>query len=154
ATQRPIEQVAAFLIGASSNNRAQRAECAIIDVGHIRKIDLAVELPRSPLEAVMSGEGWDEVYDRLGELIKEHRTTLGVGRTRRMDESVASHLAERIGDENITQHHGSLPRDRRFTAEQRLKAGELRALVATASLELGIDIGAVDLVCQLGSTRS
>src|SRR5215813_3132090 len=154
ATQRPIEQVAAFLIGASSNNRVQRAECAIIDVGHIRKMDIAIELPRSPLEAVMSGEVWSEVYDRLAELINEHRTTLVFVNTRRMAERVARHLAERVGEENITSHHGSLSRERRFAAEQRLKAGELRALVATASLELGIDIGAVDLVCQLGSTRS
>ena len=154
ATQRPIEQVAAFLIGASSNGAAHKSECAIIDVGHIRKIDLAIELPKSPLEAVMSGEVWGEVYDRLAELINEHRTTLVFVNTRRMAERVARHLAERIGEENITSHHGSLSRERRFAAEQRLKAGELRALVATASLELGIDIGAVDLVCQLGSTRS
>ncbi|MBO0860718.1 MAG: DEAD/DEAH box helicase [Chloracidobacterium sp.] len=152
ATQRPIEQVAAFLTGAGSNNT--KPECSIIDTGHIRKIDLAVELPRSPLEAVMSGEVWGEVYDRLAELINEHRTTLVFVNTRRMAERVARHLAERIGEENITSHHGSLSRERRFIAEQRLKAGELRALVATASLELGIDIGAVDLVCQLGSTRS
>jgi ATP-dependent helicase Lhr and Lhr-like helicase len=154
ATQRPIEQVAAFLVGAGSNNTAHKTDCAIIDTGHIRKIDLGVELPRSPLEAVMSGEVWGEVYDRLAELINEHRTTLVFVNTRRMAERVARHLAERIGEENITSHHGSLSRERRFAAEQRLKAGELRALVATASLELGIDIGAVDLVCQLGSTRS
>ncbi|HKQ72818.1 MAG TPA: DEAD/DEAH box helicase [Blastocatellia bacterium] len=154
ATQRPIEKVAAFLVGAGSNGAAQKSECVIIDVGHIRKIDLAIELPRSPLEAVMSGEVWGEVYDRLAELITESRTTLVFVNTRRMAERVARHLAERIGEENITSHHGSLSRERRFTAEQRLKAGELRALVATASLELGIDIGAVDLVCQLGSTRS
>ncbi|HEY7182728.1 MAG TPA: DEAD/DEAH box helicase, partial [Blastocatellia bacterium] len=152
ATQRPIEQVAAFLTGAGSNNT--KHECSIIDTGHIRKIDLAIELPRSPLEAVMSGEVWGEVYDRLAELINEHRTTLVFVNTRRMAERVARHLAERIGEENVTSHHGSLSRERRFIAEQRLKAGELRALVATASLELGIDIGAVDLVCQLGSTRS
>jgi ATP-dependent helicase Lhr and Lhr-like helicase len=154
ATQRPIEQVAAFLVGGSSNNTTHKSECAIIDVGHVRKIDLGIELPRSPLEAVMSGEVWGEVYDRLAELINEHRTTLVFVNTRRMAERVARHLAERIGEENITSHHGSLSRERRFAAEQRLKAGELRALVATASLELGIDIGAVDLVCQLGSTRS
>jgi ATP-dependent helicase Lhr and Lhr-like helicase len=154
ATQRPIEQVASFLVGEGSNNPVHKTECAIIDTGHIRKIDLGVELPRSPLEAVMSGEVWGEVYDRLAELINEHRTTLVFVNTRRMAERVARHLAERIGEENITSHHGSLSRERRFAAEQRLKAGELRALVATASLELGIDIGAVDLVCQLGSTRS
>src|SRR5499426_3107857 len=94
ATQRPIEQVAAFLVGAGSNNTAHRTECAIIDTGHIRKIDLGVELPRSPLEAVMSGEVWGEVYDRLAELINEHRTTLVFVNTRRMAERVARHLAE------------------------------------------------------------
>jgi ATP-dependent helicase Lhr and Lhr-like helicase len=139
------------LTGSGSNDKN---DCAIIDTGHIRKIDLGIELPRSPLEAVMSGEAWGEVYDRLAELINEHRTTLVFVNTRRMAERVARHLAERVGEENITSHHGSLSRERRFIAEQRLKAGELRALVATASLELGIDIGAVDLVCQLGSTRS
>jgi ATP-dependent helicase Lhr and Lhr-like helicase len=154
ATQRPIEQVAAFLVGAGSNHTSHKTECSVIDTGHIRKIDLAVELPRSPLEAVMSGEVWGEVYDRLAELINESRTTLVFVNTRRMAERVARHLAERIGEENVTSHHGSLSRERRFIAEQRLKAGELRALVATASLELGIDIGAVDLVCQLCSTRS
>jgi ATP-dependent Lhr-like helicase len=151
ATQRPIEKVAAFLAGAHQN---KRQNVDIIDVGHRRKIDLAIELPRSPLEAVMSNEVWGEVYDRIAELINEHRTTLVFVNTRRMAERVARHLAERIGEENVTSHHGSLSRDRRLLAEQRLKAGDLRALVATASLELGIDIGAVDLVCQLGSTRS
>src|SRR5215510_13457623 len=152
ATQRPIELVAEFLVGPQTTEH--KPECVIIDTGHTRKIDLAIELPKSPLEAVMSGEVWSEVYDRLAELINEHRTTLVFVNTRRMAERVARHLAERIGEENITSHHGSLSRERRFAAEQRLKAGELRALVATASLELGIDIGAVDLVCQLGSTRS
>jgi ATP-dependent Lhr-like helicase len=154
ATQRPIEQVADFLVGTRPGDEARRSECAIIDTGHIRKLDLSVELPRSPLEAVMSGEVWSEVYDRLAGLINEHRTTLVFVNTRRMAERVARHLAERLGEENVTSHHGSLSRERRFAAEQRLKAGELRALVATASLELGIDIGAVNLVCQLGSTRS
>ncbi|HKX26397.1 MAG TPA: DEAD/DEAH box helicase [Blastocatellia bacterium] len=153
ATQRPIEQVASFLVG-STETGADRSECAIIDLGHARKIDLAIELPRSPLEAVMSGEVWGEVYDRLAELISQHRTTLVFVNTRRLAERVARHLAERLGEEHVTSHHGSLSRERRFLAEQRLKAGELRVLVATASLELGIDIGAVDLVCQLGSTRS
>ena len=107
-----------------------------------------------PLEAVMSGEAWTEVYDRLAELVREHRTTLVFVNTRRLAERVARHLSERIGEEFVTAHHGSLARDRRLDAEQRLKRGELKALVATASLELGIDIGDVDLVCQIGSTRS
>ncbi|MBO0800126.1 MAG: DEAD/DEAH box helicase, partial [Blastocatellia bacterium] len=147
ATQRPIEKVASFLLG------MRNGVVEIIDVGHSRKIDLAIELPRSPLEAVMSTEVWGEVYDRIAELINEHRTTLVFVNTRRMAERVARYLAERIGEQNVTSHHGSLSRERRLLAEQRLKAGELRALVATASLELGIDIGAVNLVCQLGSTR-
>ncbi len=146
ATQRPIEKVADYLTGAG--------DCTIIDVGHSRQLDLAIELPRSPLEAVMSLEVWDEVYDRLAELINEHRTTLVFVNTRRMAERMARHLAERVGEEFVTSHHGSLSRERRFNAEQRLKAGELKALVATSSLELGIDIGAVNLVCQIGSTRS
>ena len=102
----------------------------------------------------MSGEVWNEVYDRLAELIRQHHTTLVFVNTRRLAERVARHLGERIGDENIAAHHGSLAREQRLVAEQRLKAGELSALVATASLELGIDIGDVNLVCQLGSTRS
>ena len=102
----------------------------------------------------MSGEVWTQVYDRLAELIREHRTTLVFVNTRRLAERVARHLSERIGEENVAAHHGSLAKDRRLDAEQRLKRGELKALVATASLELGIDIGDVDLVCQIGSTRS
>ena len=107
-----------------------------------------------PLEAVMSGEAWTEVYDRLAELVREHRTTLVFVNTRRLAERVARHLSERVGEEIVAAHHGSLARERRLDAEQRLKRGELKALVATASLELGIDIGDVDLVCQIGSTRS
>ncbi|MDQ2936816.1 MAG: DEAD/DEAH box helicase, partial [Acidobacteriota bacterium] len=154
ATQRPIEEVARFLVGTANINSAGTPDCAIIDSGHTRRLDLAIELPESPLQAVMSGEVWDEVYDRLAQLIREHKTTLVFVNTRRLAERVARHLGERIGDENIAAHHGSLAREQRLAAEQRLKAGELSALVATASLELGIDIGDVNLVCQLGSTRS
>lgn len=160
ATQRPIEEVARFLVGSSNIDAAGAPNCTIIDTGHIghighsRRLDLGIEVPASPLEAVMSGEVWEEIYDRLAQLISLHRTTLVFVNTRRFAERVARHLAERIGEENITAHHGSLARARRLDAEQRLKSGALRALVATASLELGIDIGAVDLVCQLGSTRS
>ena len=154
ATQRPIEEVARFLVGTSNINPDNTPDCAIIDSGHTRRLDLAVELPDSPLQAVMSGEVWDEVYDRLAQLIRQHKTTLVFVNTRRLAERVARHLGERIGDENIAAHHGSLAREQRLAAEQRLKAGELSALVATASLELGIDIGDVNLVCQLGSTRS
>jgi ATP-dependent Lhr-like helicase len=154
ATQRPIEEVARFLVGAENLDANDAPNCAIIDSGHARKLDLAIELPESPLSAVMSGEVWDEVYDRLTQLIRQHHTTLVFVNTRRLAERVARHLGERIGEENIAAHHGSLAREHRLLAEQRLKSGELSALVATASLELGIDIGDVNLVCQLGSTRS
>src|SRR5262245_534490 len=154
ATQRPIEEVARYLVGAANLNPDNKPDCTIIDSGHARRLDLAIELTDSPLQAVMSGEVWDEVYDRLAQLIREHKTTLVFVNTRRLAERVARHLGERIGDENIAAHHGSLAREQRLAAEQRLKAGELSALVATASLELGIDIGDVNLVCQLGTTRS
>ncbi len=153
ATQRPIEEVARFLVGSEIDTDG-KPNCTIIDSGHARKLDLAIEVPESPLQAVMSGEVWDEVYDRVAQLIREHRTTLVFVNTRRLAERVARHLGERIGDENIAAHHGSLAREQRLAAEQRLKAGELSALVATASLELGIDIGDVNLVCQIGSIRS
>jgi ATP-dependent helicase Lhr and Lhr-like helicase len=151
ATQKPIEEVARFLIGAGFR---EGLPCTIIDAGHARSRDLALELPAGPLEAVMSGEVWTQVYDRLAELILEHRTTIVFVNTRRLAERVARHISERVGEAHVATHHGSLAKDRRFDAEQRLKRGELKALVATASLELGIDIGDVDLVCQIGSTRS
>ncbi|HEX6284876.1 MAG TPA: DEAD/DEAH box helicase, partial [Pyrinomonadaceae bacterium] len=154
ATQRPIEEVARFLVGTANLREDRTPNCAIVDSGHARKLDIAIELTGSPLQAVMSGEVWEEVYDRLAELIRQHKTTLVFVNTRRLAERVTRHLGERIGDDNIAAHHGSLAREQRLTAEQRLKAGELSALVATASLELGIDIGDVNLVCQLGSTRS
>ncbi len=154
ATQRPIEEVARFLVGTENLDTNNLSNCTIIDSGHARKLDLAIELPESPLSAVMSGEVWEEVYDRLAQLIRQHHTTLVFVNTRRLAERVARHLGERIGEENIAAHHGSLAREHRLQAEQRLKSGELSALVATASLELGIDIGDVNLVCQLGSTRS
>ena len=148
ATQRPVEEMARFLVGADP------AGCTIVDRGHVRSLDLALELPAAPLEAVMSGETWTQVYDRLAELVTAHRTTLVFVNTRRLVERVARHLSERLGGENVGAHHGSLAKERRLEAEQRLKRGELKVLVATASLELGIDIGDVDLVCQIGSTRS
>ena len=148
ATQKPIEEVAKFLTG------AHEVPCTIVDSGHVRSRDLALEVPPSPLEAVMSGEVWTQVYDRVAALVLEHRTTLVFVNTRRMVERVARHLSERVGEEHVAAHHGSLSKERRLNAEQRLKRGELKVLVATASLELGIDIGDVDLVCQIGSTRS
>ncbi|MGH8177719.1 MAG: DEAD/DEAH box helicase, partial [Steroidobacter sp.] len=229
ATQKPIEIVARFLVGCKRNGAAGEIDCTIVDSGHVRHRDLAIELPDSPLEAVMSNEVWTQVYDRLAELIREHRTTLVFVNTRRLAERVCRHLSERLdtpvtggrraadgqsaaggplaravrdlspgtggvedeeeeaaeaeeevplslegegrgegarsasGQSPVTSHkspsvvaahHGSLAKELRFSAEQRLKRGELKALVATASLELGIDIGDVDLVCQLSSPRS
>src|SRR5215813_12444477 len=154
ATQKPIEEVARFLVGAANIEADGSPRCTIIDTGHTRKLDLAIEVPNSPLESLMSNEVWEEIYDRIATLIGQHKTTLVFVNTRRMAERVARHLGERLGDENVTAHHGSLARELRLAAEQRLKSGELSALVATASLELGIDIGAVDLVVQIGSTRA
>jgi ATP-dependent Lhr-like helicase len=140
--------------GERGSGRRLDPDCRIIDRGHKRKRDLGIEIPASPLEAVMSADVWNEVYDRLAELAGEHRTTLVFANTRRQVERVTRHLAERIGEDKIAAHHGSLAKERRLDAEQRLKAGKLTVLVATASLELGIDIGEVDLVCQLGSPRA
>ncbi|PWK37193.1 DEAD/DEAH box helicase [Cupriavidus plantarum] len=147
ATQKPLSAVADFLSGTGKT-------CEIVDVGHVRKRDLALELPPVPLEAVLPNEVWERVYDRLAELSAMHRTTLIFVNTRRMAERMARHLADRIGGEHVAAHHGSLAREYRLDAEQRLKRGALRVLIATASLELGIDIGDVDLVCQMGSPRS
>ncbi len=154
ATQKPIIEVAKFLVGNRHIAKNGKPDCKIVDTGHRRKMDLAIELPKSPLEAVMSNEIWEEVYHRLAELIQEHRTTLIFVNTRRLAERVTAHLCDLLGRENVTSHHGSLSTKLRLDAESRLKRGELKALVATSSLELGIDIGAVDLVCQVGSIRS
>ncbi len=189
ATQKPIEEIARFLVGAaavvSSSGgavvpapidaaapiptfprfagegaeagaalRAGVPDCQIIDIGYAKQRDLALELPPVPLQAVMSNEAWQLVYKRLAQLVQAHRTTLVFVNTRRMAERAARHLGELLGKEAVAAHHGSLSRELRLDAEQRLKRGELRVLVATASLELGIDIGDVDLVCQLGSPRS
>jgi ATP-dependent helicase Lhr and Lhr-like helicase len=144
ATVKPIEQVAEFL----------SPEARIINVGHRRAMELAVEVPRDELGPVASNEMWAEMYDRVAELILTHRTTLVFVNTRRLSERVTHALAERLGENMVLPHHGSLSRALRLNAEARLKSGELRAVVATASLELGIDIGSVDLVCQIGSPRS
>jgi ATP-dependent Lhr-like helicase len=143
ATQKPIDEVAKYL--------AADAPVTIIDEGHRRTIDLALEIPRSEVETVMSNEVWEDYYDRLTQLIAEHKTTLVFVNTRRMAERVARHLSERLGEDAVTAHHGSLSKEKRLDAESRLKNGQLKALVATASLELGIDIGHVDLVCQIAS---
>jgi ATP-dependent Lhr-like helicase len=146
ATQKPVREVARFLVGSLHADGA-----VIVDEGHRRTLDLGIELPRSPLEAVMAHEVWEEYYDRLTELITAHRTTLIFVNTRRLAERLARHLTDRLGADLVTAHHGSLSKERRLDAEHRLKTGALKALVATASLELGIDIGHVDLVCQIGS---
>jgi ATP-dependent Lhr-like helicase len=148
ATQKPLSAVADFLVGRSG------AQCAVVDVGHVRARDLALELPPVPLEAVMPNEVWDRVYDRMAELVVQHRTTLIFVNTRRMAERAARHLGDRLGTEHVAAHHGSLAKEHRLEAEQRLKRGDLQVLIATASLELGIDIGDVDLVCQVGSPRN
>ena len=134
--------------------RADRERPLIVDSGHFRSRDLQLEVPPSPLEAVMSAEVWDQVYDRIAELIESHRTTLIFVNTRRMAERVTRKLSDRLGEVRVAAHHGSLAKEKRLDAEQRLKSGALSAMVATSSLELGIDIGDVDLVCQLGSPRT
>jgi ATP-dependent helicase Lhr and Lhr-like helicase len=148
ATQKPIELVARFLAGNG------RPSPAIVDIGHRRALDLAVEVPRSELGPVASNEMWEEVYDRIAQLARQHRSTLVFVNTRRLAERVAHHLSERLGEDAVRAHHGSLSRKLRLAAENKLKSGEVRLLVATASLELGIDIGTVDLVCQINSPRS
>ena len=147
ATQKPIDEVARFLVG-------EGASATVVNSGHVRERDLNLVMPGAPLEAVMSGEVWATVYDQLAQLIQEHHTTLIFANTRRMVERVSRHLAERLGEAAVAAHHGSLSKETRFDAEQRLKAGSLKVMVATASLELGIDIGDVELVCQLGNPRS
>ena len=155
ATQRPIETVARLLVGAGPERTDPegRPKCRIVDVGHTRKLDLDIELPESDLEAVASAQQMSEVLDRITEHVGRHRTTLVFVNTRRMAERVAHELAERMGEGQVASHHGSLSRERRLRVEGQLRQGELKALVATASLELGIDIGPVELVCQIGSPR-
>ena len=148
ATQKPIEEVAHFLTGNG------RPAPVIVDVGHKRKLDLAVEVPGSALGPITTNEMWDEVYNRLVELIEQHRSTLVFVNTRRLAERIAHHLGERLGEDNVAAHHGSLSRKLRLSAEQKLKEGKVKVLVATASLELGIDIGTVDLVVQISSPRA
>ncbi|MCB0428889.1 MAG: DEAD/DEAH box helicase [Flavobacteriales bacterium] len=148
ATQKPISRVADYLKGGSRKN------VNIIDTGHTRPRDLALTLPNSPLGAIMANEVWDELYQEIVRLIESHRTTLIFVNTRRLAERLTHNLSERLGNDQITAHHGSMSKEHRHEAEQKLKAGKLRAIVATASLELGIDIGSVDLVCQIGSPRS
>ncbi len=148
ATQKPIELIGEFLAGGG------RPKPVIVEIENRRQLDIAIEVPSSELGPVASNEMWDEIYKRLAELVSHHRSTLIFVNTRRLAERVSHHLAELLGEGMVASHHGSLSRQRRFAVEAKLKAGELRALVATASLELGIDIGSIDLVCQIGSPRS
>ena len=151
ATQRPIEKMQKYILHTENS--------AVVDLGHRRAMDLTIEFPESPMSAVMSNQQWAEIYDMLAKVIKQHQTTLVFVNNRRLAERLAKHLAERVGEDRdgndrVTAHHGSLAKEHRLQAEQSLKAGKLKAIVATASLELGIDIGDVDLVCQLGSPGS
>jgi ATP-dependent Lhr-like helicase len=154
ATQRPVDELARFLVGARRVDAAGQPDCQIIDTGHVRTLDLGVEVPPSELSAVCSHETWDEIYERLTQRIQSHRSTLIFVNTRRLAERLSYRLTHRLGEGAVASHHGSLSRAIRLDAEQRLKAGKLKAIVATASLELGIDIGFIDLVCQIGSPRS
>jgi ATP-dependent Lhr-like helicase len=150
ATQRPIELVADFLVGG-------RPRPMIIDVGHRRELDLAVEVPKDELSAIATNAIWSDVYDRVAELVRQHRSTLVFVNTRRLAERVSHYLEERLkdlGPDVVAAHHGSLSRQIRLSAEERLKSGKTRVVIATASLELGIDVGTVDLVCQIGSPRA
>jgi ATP-dependent Lhr-like helicase len=148
ATQKPIEDVAHFLTGNG------RPDPVIVNIGHKRTLDLAVEIPATLLGPIASNEMWEEIYTRIVELSDQHRSTLVFVNTRRLVERVAHHLAERIGEDNVGAHHGSLSRKLRLAAEKKLKEGQIKVLIATASLELGIDIGTVDLVIQISSPRA
>ncbi|HLN55148.1 MAG TPA: DEAD/DEAH box helicase [Bacteroidales bacterium] len=150
ATLKPVQEVARFLTGTSN----RLAHCRIIDAGHSRHLDLSVEVPRSPLTSIMANEVWEEIYDKLIGLIADHQTTLIFVNTRRLAERLSHNLNERLGPGRILAHHGSMSKDRRVDAENRLKNGSLKALVATSSLELGIDVGAIELVCQIGAPHS
>ncbi|MFL5390230.1 MAG: DEAD/DEAH box helicase, partial [Myxococcales bacterium] len=154
ATQRPVEEIARFLVGAARVDEHGTPRCAIVDVGRGRQLDVGIEVPGTDLSAVASKEQRDEVCDRVAQLAREHATTLVFVNTRRQVERIAHSLAERLGEDQVCAHHGSLSRAVRLAAEEKLKSGAARAVVATASLELGIDVGAVDLVVQLDSPRN
>ena len=160
ATQKPLEAIAQFLTGGTSYTSENRkpvwtpTPCHLVDVGQRREMDLAIETPRDELGAIATNVIWADVYDRLTELIQTHRSTLVFVNTRRLAERIAHHLTERLGEDLVAAHHGSLSRKMRLWAEERLKKGQTRVVIATASLELGIDIGFVDLVCQIGSPRA
>jgi ATP-dependent helicase Lhr and Lhr-like helicase len=148
ATVKPVEAAARLLVGAGE------PPPAVVDSGHRRRLDLSLELPDGELEAALSGDQFDEILDRIAAHVAGRRTTLVFVNTRKLSERVAHELGERLGQDQVAAHHGSLSRERRQRVEHRLRAGDLRALVATASLELGIDVGPVELVCQIGSPHS
>lgn len=161
ATQRPLEQVAQFLIGEPSHRKKSQqgslfetSDCHIVDVGHRRTLDLQVEVPNDELGPIATNAIWSDVYDRIAAFAGQHRSTLVFVNTRRLAERIAHHLSERVGEDQVASHHGSLSRKLRLTAEERLKTGQIKVMVATASLELGIDIGFIDVVCQIGSPRA
>jgi ATP-dependent Lhr-like helicase len=154
ATQKPIAEVAKYLVGQHQVDASGVADCVIVDSGHRKTLDVSLEVPGSPLTALMSNEVWEELYERLVQLVESHQTTLIFVNTRRLAERLALSLGERIGEDAISSHHGSMSKEHRFAAEQKLKAGQLRVLVATASMELGIDIGSVNLVVQFSSPKS
>lgn len=154
ATVRPIEEAARFLVGGARLDPTVAPHCTIVDAGRIREMDLQIEMPDAELGPIATIELWEETVARIAELIQQHTTTLVFVNTRRLVERVAHILSAKIGAENLAAHHGSLSRKTRLRAEEQLKKGEIRVCIATSSLELGIDIGAVDLVCQIGSPRS
>ena len=160
ATQRPLEAIAQFLVGGTSHVSVNRepawtpTPCHIVNMGQRREMDLAIETPKDELGAIATNAIWADVYDRLTELVQTHRSTLVFVNTRRLAERIAHQLTERLGEDLVAAHHGSLSRRIRLSAEERLKKGQTRVVIATASLELGIDIGVVDLVCQVGSPRA
>ena len=154
ATQRPIEEVARLLVGNERIAPDGTPDCTIVDTGHAREIDLALQLPDQELGPIASHELWGETLDAISQLVQGHDTTLVFVNTRRLVERVAHQLSARLGEEAVVAHHGSLSREIRLDAEQKLKSGQVKVCVATASLELGIDIGDVDLACQIGSPRS
>ena len=154
ATQKPIEEIARLLVGSGRGRKETKPDCAIVNVGHQRDMDLFVDVPDQELGPITSHELWTEVYDRLTIQIKKHRTTIVFVNTRRLVERVSHNLTARLGENRVAAHHGSLSRKIRLDAERRLKEGEISAIVATASLELGIDVGHVDLVCHVGAPRS
>ena len=154
ATQRPIEEVGRLLVGSDSIGPDGKPDCMIVNTGHARTIDLAIELPQRELGPIASHEMWDEALESVAELVRAHGTTLVFVNTRRMVERISHQLSGRLGDDAVVAHHGSLSRTTRLAAEQKLKGGQVKVCVATASLELGIDVGVIDLVCQIGSPRS